>query len=500
MKNKNKLFSFKNKTSDKNSIGKNAVILTFSKMLVLMVSMIISMLLSRYLTLNEYGTYSTILLITNIAITIFVLGLPNSINFFLSAATEEEKQEFTSIYYTLSSILCIIAGFLLVFSVPFIEQYFNNDNIKLFWYALAILPWTKVVLSSIDNFLIVFNKTKMLIKFKIINSAMLLLSVVLIKVFKLSFSEYIFIYVLLELIFSFVAIKLSTLNIKKTKVKYSRKVVKKILYFSVPLGIASVVGTLTIELGKLIIGGFFDTEMLAIYTNASKEMPVTIIAASLTAVLMPQLVKLIKENKVIEAVNLWKITTTLSYMFMCFFTFYLFFNSREIITFLYSAKYLPGENIFKIYTLIILVRTTYFGMILNSTGKTKFVLYSSVFSLVINVILSYLLYYTLGFIGPAIATLISMFATAAFQLIASSKSVNVNFKSIMEWKEIMKITFINIILGLIMYNFKMVLYKGLQLNNLLIFLFISFIWGIIYVIIYRHSFFEKWNAINKETL
>lgn len=485
------------KEDNKNNIGKNAVILTFSKMIVLFVSMIISMLLSRYLSLKDYGTYSTILLVTNIVITIFVLGLPNSINFFLSSATKEERKDFTSIYYTFSTLLCLFAGIIIVIFLPILEKYFNNFNLNIFWYVFAVLPWTKVILSSIDNFLVVFNKTKLLMIFKIINSFIILLSVIAIKLLKLSFAEYMLIYIVVEIVFSIIAIKISTMNIEKINFKFSGNTIRKILKFSIPLGLASVVGTVTIELGKIIIGGFFDSEKLAIYANASKEMPVTIIATSLTAVLMPQLVKLLKKNKNQEAVNLWKQSTTLSYVFMCFFAFFLFFNAKEVIIFLYSSKYLPGVEVFKIYTLVLLVRTTYFGMILNSTGKTKFIFYSSIVTLILNIVLSYLFYYLFGFIGPALATLISMYATAAFQLLASARSIKIKINNILEWKNILVITTANIFLGFLFNYIKEVLLKSTNINSILVFLIISATWFILYIVVFNKLLKAKWNSLKK---
>jgi len=60
----------------KNSIGKEAVKLTTARMITLLISMISAMLLSRFRTLEEYGTYSQIVMVVTLAISIFTLGLP----------------------------------------------------------------------------------------------------------------------------------------------------------------------------------------------------------------------------------------------------------------------------------------------------------------------------------------------------------------------------------------------------------------------------------------
>lgn len=487
------VINMKDKKNDTANIGKNALILTFSKILVLTMTMIVTMILSRYLTLKEYGTYSTIILTVNIIITIFVLGLPNSINYFMADATTKEKREFFSIYYLLSTVLCFIAGITLVIAIPFLSTYFKNENLKLFWFVLAFLPWTKVILTSIDNFLIVANKTKLLMIFKVANSVALLGTAILALTLKFNLQTYMLIFVIIEIVFSIIAFFISKLQVENIKINFSYKVLKDILKFSIPLGFAAVVGTLTTELGKIVIAGFFDSEKLAIYTNASKEMPVTIIGTSLAAVLMPQLVKLFKQNKKDQAMTLWRESTTLSYIFICFFAMILFFNAKEVITLLYSSKYLPGTDVFKIYSIVLLFRTTYFGMILNSIGKTKFILYSSILSLLSNVILSYVCYYLFGFNGPAIAMLLSMALIVVFQLMASAKKIKIKFKEMMNWQELLKITIINVMLAIIFNYFKIIL--STKINSNLSLIISIFIWTIAYMIIVKKDIFTKWRNL-----
>lgn len=69
-----------------NTVGKNAVVLTASKIITTSISLASVMLLSRFRTLEEYGTYSQTLLVINLATALFMLGLPNSTNYFLALA------------------------------------------------------------------------------------------------------------------------------------------------------------------------------------------------------------------------------------------------------------------------------------------------------------------------------------------------------------------------------------------------------------------------------
>lgn len=72
--------------NDKSNVGKDGLKLTVSRLITLSIALVSAMLLSRFRTLEEYGTYSQILLVTNIVTSLLMLGLPNSINYFLARA------------------------------------------------------------------------------------------------------------------------------------------------------------------------------------------------------------------------------------------------------------------------------------------------------------------------------------------------------------------------------------------------------------------------------
>ena len=57
------------------SIGKNAILLSSSKIATTFIALISSMLLSRILTITEYGTYSQMLMIINLTLTLLTMTM-----------------------------------------------------------------------------------------------------------------------------------------------------------------------------------------------------------------------------------------------------------------------------------------------------------------------------------------------------------------------------------------------------------------------------------------
>lgn len=478
-------------------IGKDAVILTIAKIITTCISLLSAMLLSRFRSLEEYGTYSQLLIIINLTTSLLMLGLPNSINYFLARAdTPEEREHFLSVYYTLNSLLCILMGIVLVLLLPIFVSFFNNPLIRNFCYILVILPWTKVTISSISNVLVVYGKTGKLMMFNTINAAVALVSIIIVKLFNGSFQNYMIVFLCGEIIMAIWVYAIVWNLEHKLVALLDKQLIKKILKYSIPIGLSGIVGTLMLEADKLIIGNILDTESLAIYSNAAKELPFTMIATSLTAVLVPQVARGIKRNEKLKSIDLWKKTVEISFIFMMFVVMALVVFAPQVMTILYSEKYLAGTGIFRIYAIILLVRVTSFGIVLNATGKTSIIFYNSILALVINVILDYCLYYVFGFTGPALATMLTLFVQAVILLLFSAKVMGMTFRTIFPWLKLMKHLLINVGLGIASWLFVNILKMGTSIKDIVTCIVFGGFITVIYIFIEKKNISILWKELN----
>ncbi len=480
-------------------IGYDTLKLTGSKVITMMIVMVSSMMLSRFRSLTEYGTYSQLLMATNLVCSLLMLGLPNSINYFMAKAqTQEEKDKFLSVYYTLNTILSLAVGLVLVLATPLLEIIFKNQLIKSFWYFLAVFPWTKIVMSSVEHLLIVCKKTNVLMIYRIVNSAALLCIILLVQLFGGTFTTYMILYLATEVIFTLWTYWQMLKCTSHFKISFNKNLIKTIFTYSIPIGVASMIGTVNIELDKLMITGFFSTEKLAVYTNASRELPVTIVATSITAVLLPQMVRLLHNDKKDEAVKLWNSATTISFAIICLIAAGCFVFAPEVITILYSDKYLGGVGVFRVYCLTLLLRCTYFGMLLNATGTTKAVLKSSIGALLLNVSLNYVCYFAFGFVGPAVATFLSSVSMNLFQLGYSCKKSDIKFRDIFPWKNCFLLLILNAILGACLYFAKNYIVSTIHINSVLTAILLGCCWTIVFMVLSFSRLKSEWIFLNKE--
>lgn len=482
----------------KNSIAKDSVKLSGSRVMTTMINTLAAMLLARFRTLGENGTYSQLLLAVNLANSIFMLGFPNSINYFLAKMEgQQERNQFLSVYYSMSTILSILSGLSLALTAPLLASYFQNSEILKYVFFIAIYPWTQIIMSSIDNILIIYGKTNKLVSFRVIHSLFLLLLIFVVKLANWNFYSYMWLLLGGEVLFSVAVYYIVNGIDGRLRVSFEQGLLRKIITFSIPMGLATVVGTLHIEFDKLFIGKYFSTEELAVYTMASKELPVSVVAGSISAVLLPRMVRLFKKNRNQEAVSLWGDSVVLSYILISILCTGIFVYAPEAMCLLYSEKYLSGINVFRVYSIVLLLKCAYFGTILNAIGQSKMIFYSSVIALGMNVVLNFVCYFIWGFEGPAIATLITTVLVAAFQLYASAKKTGISFEKIFPWKRLAIVSGIGVLLGSIFGVIKIISPLNDMIGDIPEALLLGIVWGVLYLVIMKKQIKAIWDVLNK---
>lgn len=482
--------------------GTKAFILVASKIITLLLSMLTAIVLARTLSLEEYGTYSELLTVSSIGVSIFSFGLPNALNYFLpKAANEEEKNRFIAFYFAIVTLLSLVLMGVMAFANKAISDYYDNERLITYSYFLIIIPWTKLLISSRSNLLIAEGKVLREIIYCVSNGFMLALIGLLTLTDYANFRIYIILYVIIECVFAaLVYFEAFMASKKKIAIKINRAKILELIKYTVPLGLSTAISTISLDLDKLIIGNLMDESSVAIYANAGKELPFSLIPTAFTAIFLPQMVALVKNKNINSAVSRWKDIMVINYILLAFCASASIVFAPQIISLLYSHAYLDGVAIFRIYSLTLILRITYWAMILNAFGKIQEILLNSVSCLLINAILSVLLYKAIGFVGPALATLISILAIVIFQIVRTSKLINVPIRQIIPLREFVLPSLVSLSSGLGV--FAVVNYIGLGIDNSGIFsaILIGLVWGVLYLVIFAKKIKKLWKNLNVDIL
>ena len=443
------------------NIAKDSIILTVVRCITLLTSMVQTMLLSRVMTLGEYGSYSSLLIIISIGTTFSGLGLSNAINYFYNKENNDfnKKHKYVDTIFALTLVVGIIAALIIYFMRFYIVDYYKNSVLLSLIIYICFRPLFSNIISLYQSLYISIGKSKTI---AIRNFLISVVQVVLVPfIFYLTRNlKYVLI---VQVILDFLQIIYFGFDFNKKSMKiniklYNWNLCSIILKYSIPLGLALMLGTLFKESDKLVIGRLMGSEKLAIYTNMSKQLPFEFIVTSFTAVITPLMVRLLNTDKN-SAIKVWKNYLKFGYFSTWILCFGAIVCAKELLLFLYSNTYISGLNIFIIYLFVEMFRYTYFGLILTSYGKTKFVLLSSAISLIANIILNIIFYKLIGFAGPAIASLLCTLFMGLIQLNVSCHLLNVKLFDVLDIKDMIILLIKLIFVGTIVYIFKIFAYK-----------------------------------------
>lgn len=458
----------------KQNIAKDSIILAIVRAITICTSLIQTMILSRIMSLTEYGVYSQLLIIISIVTTFSNLGLNNAINYFYNRYDKNnEKEKYINVIFALTILAGLIGAIVIFVFRNAIATYYKNQIIIGLIIYIVLRPMFANIISLYQSLYISAGKTKIIAIRNFLISFVQTICVPLSFYLLKDITAMLIVQVSLDIIqLIYFGLNFSKKEININPFKFDKSIINEILKYAIPMGLALMMGTLFKESDKLIIAKLMDTESLAIYTNMSKQLPFEFIALAFTSVVTPAIVKFYHVKDMNSVTKIWSNYMEFGYMSTWTLCSGAIVCAKELLLFLYSDKYLVGLNIFIIYLIVEMFRYTYFGMILSATGHTKYILNSSIISLIANIIFNIIFYNLFGIIGPAIASLLCVIIMGVFQLNKSCKILNENiFKAIRMKRMIIMLVQI-VMTGSVCYAIKSILYNFI--NNYIVILILIY--------------------------
>lgn len=434
------------------SLSSKTVIVIAGDMLCFLTAIAASMLLVRLLTKVEYGTYNQVWLVYGILSPAFVMELPMSIYYFVPRLHEEKWRAFifqTMMFLLLLGIALSITHFFLASSF---SSYFRNSQLLVPLRVFSLYGPFAIPFGCLIPLLLSIDKQAMSAVVKLISS--ISLHFLVLSLFLLQFD--------LSIVFAFVVL-LSAIQLlfaicyinhvlsRKEKILFAGKQqLLAQLRYSAPLGLSKVLGSFREWFDKIIVSLFFTPTQFAIYTVAAKESPAIILFTyAIGRVLLPQYVRLLSNNEKRNFLRLWH--KAISKIALVIFPSFLFleFFAEQFITFLYTKEYADSIMLFRIYILTIPLFVTNYGIILQAMGKTLIILKLALISLTFNIVLNITLVKSIGFTGPSIAYVTSIYLITPCYLYLIKRELNCNFLQLLPWHKI-SIIFLFSLIGIIL--------------------------------------------------
>lgn len=414
----------------------DALLLTTIKLMTMVLGFATTRLLSKYLTKYEYGTYSQILLVVSTVTSVTILGMMDGINyFFCSEKNAKRRESYIATIYAMQCAVSILSGFVVMILSGQICIWLGNPGAKKLMIFAAVLPLFQNLLSMTQVLLVSVGKARMLAIRNLVVSVLRLCTAVIVIHIVQNVAIILSVSLLLDIaqvLFFLVILYRNNCYIRLRSVRF--ELLKNILHYCVPMAVFTTLNTLNRDCDKYVIAAFTDTETLAVYTNASKVLPFDIIMTSFTTVLLPEITRLVSNKEKKKTVYLYRSFLEISYLSTGILAGGALAVAPQLMTLLYTEKYLGGLHVFVIYILVDMVRFTNITLLLSASGQTKTLMILAVGAVVSNLGLNIVLFQWIGIDGLAVATLIVTLLTGILMLYFGAKALQAKISDFFDVK------------------------------------------------------------------
>lgn len=376
------------------------------------------MIAARYLSKHDYATIRQTFLAYEFAAPLLMLGLPNAIFYFLPREQEQKRG-------VIIDNMALLAGAGLIFSLfiafgghRLLAMRFDNPDLQHTLPWLVPYPLIMMPIVGFSAIMVCADRTRMLAVFNVLSSLLLAVAGIVAIVWSRSYNLPVLVRIIIPAVLMPVVIILMFRAVPGP-LRWPRwHSMWDMLRYSVPLGLASMLGSIMLQLHSIIVASLCSTEAFAVYINGAIEIPVIgIVTSSITTVVFAEMTELCSKGDKSAALQLFHKASikSASILFpaMCF----LLAAAEPFIIFLYSEQYHASITPFVIYLFVLPVRIVVYGAAFMALGMTRVILVRSIFDLAINCVLCFVLVKMIGYIGAAIATILTLYLwTVPFNL------------------------------------------------------------------------------------
>lgn len=403
------------------SAKQDSIVLFIARLISGLSGLIAVAILSRYLTVIDYGLYRQWIVVTTFLTSILTLGFPASITYFLPRALSKDEE----ISWMSNIIVAIsIVGLILLMVTPLVgfsvSKLFDNDTLFRYEYLLTLSVALSVFIQIFPNLFIVRKNRKAITLFSIVPNLAWVLVLLFLTTLNASLEIYIFLLLIKPLLDLFIGFWYSGSIFRAREVNW--KQISSIMKFSLPMGLSTIVGSIMLYTDKFVVGSMMSTGDFAIFVNGAYEIPfIGLITVSLFTVITPGLSKAFSEKQ-FEKIRLdWLRAGKTLIPIMVSIAAVMVFFARPIVATLYSAKYLAAVPVFMIYQSMGVIRIYSYSSLFVASGKTKLYFFNTLISAGINLVLDIILVRIIGYIGASLATVISTFILMILQILQARR-------------------------------------------------------------------------------
>ncbi|MDP4143937.1 MAG: flippase [Bacillota bacterium] len=391
--------------SDNKLIFKNTFFLFITNFLNVFSSFVVSILLARKSLPTNFGDFSTSQNYANLLLIIADFGLSTLIVVNI-ARNKAKVNEYLPKIYSFKYFLCLVY---LIISYTMINIIHYSTSVRVLVYITAFAYMCNSLFLFYSN---VLRALEVMEYETYINMLVQTLLVLLCMVAIYVFNSVIFV-AIAYLIETATAVVVSVAIFRKKnitlKIKIDFSAWRDLVKDAMPFGFHQLFGYMYLLIDTFLLGVFYGSESVAYYSATTKILVgLNFITDTIMGVMMPVLSRYYSTDKS-KLVSFYKVCLKLMWTFSIFLSVEMFFNSGNIITFLYKNKYDNSIPILMVLSFLVVFR--FVGnvpaVLLTSLDLQKYRFYIVILGTVINVILNLLLIPKFNYMGAAYSALLT---------------------------------------------------------------------------------------------
>lgn len=217
----------------------------------------------------------------------------------------------------------------------------------------------------------------------------------------------------------------------------------------------SIAGIIAAEADKWVIGSFFESDALfAIYVIGAKKIPfIMALTSAVSATIVSEFATRLRQGDFSDALaEARKASSRLSLIIVPV-VVWLFIFAEEVMVLLFG-KYEASAPVFRVYILTVLTQLIFPHSIVLGMGRSDVNAKVGALEALINITLSIVFVMSIGFMGPAYATLIAHVFFTGTMLFYCRRAYGIRSKNLMPDKRIMPLLWMLPVIALAGYSIK----------------------------------------------
>lgn len=417
------------------------IILASGKTLTTLVGLISAAVLARLFSKLDYATYHQTMLAYAFAAPFAVLGLDRALYYFLPAEQDRPRGVLVENLLLLAAGGLLLSLFLVAGGSHLLARRFSNPGLAATLLILAPYPLLMLPTSSLGACLLARDRAGQVAVFNVASRLGMLLLVLIPCLLWPQPSIAITGVVVAAALSTMVALVLMFRACPAGDWRPTMRGLRGQLFYSVPLGLATLAGVIYRSLDKVMVSAMCTPESFAVYVNGAMEIPlIGIVTGSVTSVLIVEYTKLHRQGQTSEIVALIHRAMIKCALILIPAMVFLFSIAPQLMRFIFGAAYEDSAAPFRVYLLLLPMRTLSFGAILMATGNSRHVLIQSILALLSNAILTWYAIGVLGPVGAAAASVITgYFVAMPYLVVLLRRILKCPARCLFPWFQLLKI-------------------------------------------------------------